>query len=389
MKIDPYNNEKLYNNWKESIENKDLLGISKANSNLTKHFLRDMETGMNVALGSKKGSRSYGRLRALKAKIIFFSKQFKEHFNLNLITNVEEEQLHILFTDMRNGKLRKKNNEVFKAPHHYVKVFKAFWHWHMKVQKKKGKLIQDITVDLDTTGEKPKWVYLSEEDVRKLWDNAQYEYKILLMFLFDSGIRAPTELSNVRISDFYEDFKKLAIREETSKTFGRKINLMICSEVIKEYVKSKKLKDSDFLFNIIPYSFNKYLKRLAIKVLGEGKTLAGEPYSDISMYDLRHSSACYWLPRYKSESAMKYRFGWKKSDMIHYYTELLGMKDTIGEEDMLIDVTKTEIEQKLIKSEKDKVLMQEKITSLENQMQNIYTLTNELARKLKHQELLH
>jgi hypothetical protein len=50
------------------------------------------------------------------------------------------------------------------------------------------------------------------------------------------------------------------------------------------------------------------------KVLGKDRI--------IKMYDFRHSSCCYWLPRYKSENALKYRFGWKKSDMISYYSHL-------------------------------------------------------------------
>ena len=47
---------------------------------------------------------------------------------------------------------------------------------------------------------------------------------------------------------------------------------------------------------------------------------------------------------------MKYRFGWRKSDKIHYYSEMLGMKDTIRQEDMLVDVTKTDIEKELLAS---------------------------------------
>ena len=86
------------------------------------------------------------------------------------------------------------------------------------------------------------------------------------------------------------------------------------------------------------------------------------------MYDFRHCSCCYWLPRYKSESALKFRFGWKKSDKIHYYSEMLGMKDTISEEDILIDTTKTELEQRLTKTEKEKVILNERIKVLEYQM---------------------
>jgi hypothetical protein len=116
------------------------------------------------------------------------------------------------------------------------------------------------------------------------------------------------------------------------------------------------------------------LQRLANKLFGDKTSLAGKSYNLITMYDFRHSSACYWLPRYKSESALKYRFGWKKSEMIHYYTELLGMKDTIAEEDILIDVTKTEIEKQLQKTQKENELLQEKMLNIEKQLRIVKEL---------------
>jgi integrase len=236
---------------------------------------------------------------------------------------------------------------------------------------------------LDTKQEKPRWVYLTEEQVRKLWDNAKFEYKVLMMFLFDTGIRAPTELINVKVSDLFNDFKELNIREETSKTFGRRIKLMLCSEIIKDYVKSKGLNPEDYLFKITPSMTNQYLKRLAQRVLGDEKSPAGQRYSELTMYDFRHISCCYWLPRYKSESALKYRFGWKQSDKIHYYSELLGMKDTIAEEDMLIDTTKTEIEQRMIQSEKKNEILQERLANIEKYMQKLGLITDELHIEIK------
>jgi len=54
-------------------------------------------------------------------------------------------------------------------------------------------------------------------------DLAKYDYRILMMFLFDSGIRAPTELMNVKVSDLEWNSKQnhytLTIRQETSKNF--------------------------------------------------------------------------------------------------------------------------------------------------------------------------
>jgi hypothetical protein len=178
--------------------------------------------------------------------------------------------------------------------------------------------------------------------------------------------------------DLYNDFKELNIRDEISKTFGRRIKLMLCSQLIKDYIKIKELKPEDYLFRTAPALMNQYLKRLAERVLGSDASPAGAKYSELTMYDFRHVSCCYWLPRYKSESALKYRFGWKKSDKIHYYSELLGMKDNISDEDMLVDVTKTEIEQRLTKSEKEKEILQERLATMETQMAKIMQLTEQL-----------
>jgi predicted nuclease with TOPRIM domain len=75
---------------------------------------------------------------------------------------------------------------------------------------------------------------------------------------------------------------------------------------------------------------------------------------------------------------LKYRFGWKSSDKIHYYSELLGMKDTISEEDLLVDTTKTEIEQRLLQSEKKNEILQDRIASMEKEIQKITEVTNKL-----------
>jgi len=224
---------------------------------------------------------------------------------------------------------------------------------------------------LDSSGEKPEWVYLNEEQIRKFADNCNPKYKTIVMFLFDTGIRAPTELMNVKVSDLSKDFKELNIRDEISKTFGRRIKLMLCSELVKRYIKENDLGAEDYLFKFSSYIVNRYLRRLAEKLFGNEKSLAGQKYSELTMYDFRHCSCCYWLPRYKSESALKFRFGWKKSDKIHYYSEMLGMRDTISEEDLLIDVTRTELEKRLTKSENKSELLESQVENMKRQMAEI------------------
>jgi integrase len=378
MRIDPYKHKERYLKWKDSLDG-GIRGISKKNSYLILNYLLDMEHGLNVASGSRKGSRSYVRLNNLKQRMVFLIKLFEEKLKLTDITKVEERQLHEFFSKIRNGEIKRLDGKVYKSPGDYVKIFKAFWHWWQKLNRKKGTKIEDVTVDLDIHNKKPEWVYLDEGQIKKMCDNALYDYKVLIMFLFDTGIRAPTELMNIRVSDFYNEFKELNIREEVSKTFGRRIKLMLCSDLIREYISDKKLVEDDFLFTKQPYSMNKYLHKLAKKLFGDAKSPAGQRYNELTLYDFRHCSCCYWLPRYKSESALKFRFGWKKSDKIHYYSEMLGMRDTISEEDMLVDVTKTEIEQRLIKAEQDKSILNERMKVLEKQMVEILGLVKQGA----------
>ncbi len=178
----------------------------------------------------------------------------------------------------------------------------------------------------------------------------------------------------------------LQIRDEVSKTFGRKLRLMVSSQMIKEYIKNKGLKQGDYLFPINPPIVNKYLQRLAKRIFGEGITDAGKKYSNLTMYDFRHCSCCYWLPRYKSEAALKYRFGWKKSEKIHYYSEFLGMKDTITEEDMLIDITRTEIEKRLTKTEGENEILKERLKINESKWIEVQAQVSELQENLKIRE---
>jgi len=379
MSIDPYKSKEAYLRWKAKVKN-GIPTISPQNSDVIKRYLEDMEIGHNVAISNKKGARGFMRLNSLRFRMIFLTRKFEELFGLTDIINVQEEQLLNFFSQMRNGELLRSTGEQYKSVKDFCNAFKAFWHWHQKVHRKKSIDIRDITVDLDTTGDKPLWVYLDEEQVKTLADKAKYEYRVLMWFLLDTGIRAPTELVNLKVSDLKNNCKELDIR--ISKTFPRKIKLMLTTDLIQGYIKDKQLKFDDYLFPINPIVANRYLKRLAYRVFGDGKSQAGELYSKLTLYDFRHISCCYWLPRYKSESALKYRFGWKKSDKIHYYSEFKGMRDTIAEEDLLVDVTKTEIEKKLKQTWDENSMLKERITIMEEQMTKIMELTNRMYEKI-------
>ncbi|MBU0471622.1 MAG: hypothetical protein KKF65_03290 [Nanoarchaeota archaeon] len=110
----------------------------------------------------------------------------------------------------------------------------------------------------------------------------------------------------------------------------------------------------------------------------------------MSLIDPLTSSNHYWLPRYKSESALKYRFGWKKSEMIHYYTELLGMKDTISEEDLYVDVSKTQLEREIANKGNEITLLQEQLQAQDKKMEAMMEIMKalQLEVKLKNKEIV-
>ena len=103
-KIDPYNYERRYLNWKEKTQ----IAIPEVNSEdsaIIKQYLNDMEAGINIASGSIKGKRSYLRLNALKDRLVWFSRLFWEQYHLDKITSISEEQLLTFFSNLETGQL--------------------------------------------------------------------------------------------------------------------------------------------------------------------------------------------------------------------------------------------------------------------------------------------
>ena len=54
------------------------------------------------------------------------------------------------------------------------------------------------------------------------------------------------------------------------------------------------------------------------------------------------------------------------------------MSDTISEEDMFVDVTKTEIEQRLTKSERENEILKERIKNIEMRLKNVLNRMEDL-----------
>jgi hypothetical protein len=385
LEVDPSDRRKSHLNWLKKI-NYDTNQVdyysfktfSEEGSYYLTRYLIDLWEGKNLAKGTKRGRRSFNHIFGCKTRIsrvltLLHERNQKKLFDLN------EDDTLSLFNDMREGKILTQLGNRFKSVGSYAKLFISFWHWLMRIKKKENTPLLDIVGDIDTRESvKPQWNYLTLKQVEIMSEYAsEFYYKVLIFFLFDSGIRAPKELMNVRIKDIIpipnSNLLFLEIRDDTSKTFGRKIKLMICSDLIKKYIEMTKSKPDDFLFPRSYVSTTRSVQRMGYKAFQIGKIKRAHRKvivtKGITMYDFRHCSVCHYLPIYKSENQIKYRYGWKKTEMIHYYSEFLGMKDTIREEDMLVDTTKTELQQQLAKSEQKTQILEEQLNAQKQEME--------------------
>lgn len=392
--IDPYGYEFMFNKWADEVNSGEGVNyayfsdrISVKASEVLVRFLLDLKIGRNLAKGTKRGGRSAITLINTKSRIPFIVNKLETRFKKEFV-DLEEDDVLDFFEDMKNGMILTNNDEPYKDSVSYMKSFIRFWRYYMRIAKKyENKNVYDICQSLDTSKtNKPPWDYITYEQAQQMSNIAPSPYyKALILFLFDSGIRAPKELMNVRVKDItpIPDSEKmfLQIRDETSKTFGRKIKLMLSSEAIKIYLDLSQKKEEEMLFDYSYQSMNKMIKKLGYQVMNIGYTKKDKNgvtryYEGISMYDFRHSSVCYYLPIYQSENQMKYRYGWKKSNMIHYYSEFIGMKDTINED----KITNNDIQQTK-NQEKEQLLEQMRIQKEETD-QKIKQLEQMLMKAL-------
>ncbi|MDP1854222.1 MAG: hypothetical protein Q8L26_08500 [Candidatus Omnitrophota bacterium] len=354
VKLDIYHHADRYKDWKEEISKSGIDGLSNKNSEILTAYVFDMEQGVNIPRGAKKGARSYQRLNSLRYRIAFIMGMLEKR-DAKDITKVDEKDLVCLFNDMRTGKIKTNVGEAYKSVADYVKIFKAFWHWHMTVNRKKGIQIPDITEDLDTSREKPKFVYITKDQLDSMLPYFSEDEQVVLLFIFDTLIRAPTELMNMKAKDIFvkEGEVYFNISQEISKTIGRTGNFLYCGEAVLKYIKRKGLESNDYIFSFSYPVFTDKLQKVAKQIFGDKLSHPrGELYSKMTLYDFRHSGACH-LRQIAQKSgkisldALRQRGGWTDFTMLNYYTEFLGLTGDIRKEDLLVEADKSRLEKEI------------------------------------------
>lgn len=365
LKRDIHCHEIMYKNWKEkAVLNEKIVhwdkGISRENCMRLTQYVVDMELGQNVGRNSKKGGRSYGRLNVSRRKLLQTFKMLEER-EIKDITGIKEKQLHEFFNDMYKGKIKRQDGKNYEHVSDFVRTFKAFWHWWMKVNRKEGRIINDICEDLELKSPATKFVYFTKEQLDEMLPYFTPDEQVLCLFLFDSLIRFPTECLSLLVKDVYEKDREVWVNipDEVSKTFGRLFNLLYCGEELMKYIRRKDLNADDTLFGFIKddnyvYAFNRKLKQAAVQVLGDkiSHPKAQGKFSEISGYDFRHSGAIHLrvvASRNNSISldALRQRLGHADFEMLNYYTQFLGLTGEIKKEALLVEQDKTRLEKEV------------------------------------------
>jgi integrase len=386
MKRDGYGFIQKWEIWKTSNLNKPPKGVRKEDYKIFIEYLKDMELGLNTP-AARKGKRSAGTLLNLSSHLLFFLKVFKKP-----LVKLTKEDVAKLERDIDSGKILKKNGKKFGAFGNYIKDLKAFWGWMIRT----GKAKENILIFSSSKTDKPSWVYLTEEQAKNFFNNLIPYYRMISWFMYDTGSRV-TEANSIQIKHFSKDFKQVTIPDEAAKTFGRTINLKLCSDLIKEYVQLNNLKEEDYLFQRDLFAMNKYLKTNCGKKFGKDKISdpkAKGKYGTFTLYDIRHNSACFWLNRYPTHSALMYRMGWKNADKVDYYTGFLGQADKLTDADMVSAQDKPkiyELEKNLEKQKSISESQKKDLSELKNQtslvLRRIINGDSKIKESLKYFEI--
>jgi len=355
-KRDVFGNKEKYERWKSDVVEYGIDKLTKKNSDIIVQHIFDMEIGVNISIKNKKGARSYPRLNNLRQRLSQIFRMLQER-GIKDITQISEKELIQFFADMRSGIIKTKEGEIYRSVGDYAKVFTSFWHWHMKVNRKNGKMIMDICEELDKTSEKTRFVYITKEQLDEMLPYFSEEEQLVLMFTFDSIIRAPTELLSLKSKNIFkrEGIVWVDIPADISKThFERSFNLIYSGDAVWKYIIEKNLKPEDYLFNLDHKNLTDKMQKVAIQLFGNrlSDPKAGGEYGELTLYDLRHSGAIHLRilaqkTKKISLDAIRQRGGWVDFKMLNHYTQFIGLDGSINKDDLLIEEDKSKMQKEL------------------------------------------
>lgn len=360
QKIDVYNHEKNFELWEKQLTPKFLEdGLTKENSKFFVSYFK--------WLGERK-SKGYVNRNRSKIKNIFKGMQNK---GINDVTKATIKQIEDYFFEWK-----KQGHSI-----DYAKRWNAIWNWYKQQNRREGKVVIDLCVnlkDLQNGDEgESNFVWLTKDEFDKFRKYFDEDKQTILLFMFDTLIRFPTEILSLRTENIVEKNNEVWIHipKEISKTIGRKFNLVYSGEVVLKYIKKHKKKQGDYLFEISPTMFNQQMQRIAKQIWGDKKSEGGEYYKNITGYDLRHSGSIHFRQLFQktgqSLDLLRERGGWANFDMINYYTKRLGLDGHISKEKLLLEEDKTQLEKNVSKLQEENKKLAMALVKVANEIENI------------------
>lgn len=256
------------------------------------------------------------------------------------------------------------------------KLLKIFLRWRL------GPAKALVLTDWLDTHHRPKTPdFLKEAEIERLYKHCRdARQRFLIAMLFDSGARAE-EFHNLRFEDVYlpenqENFVKITVKQEYSKTLGRTIALYWkhSLEAVREYLAERVvegIKPADPVFKGDYTATRKFLQRLGHKVLKR----------PVHYHLFRHSSTTYYATKLNRQE-LCYRYGWKfSSNMPDIYISRAGM------ETQALDAKFTQTELATVKDdlaqmEQAAKIKDERIQQLEDAMRKLQQNLDAVSRVL-------
>ncbi|MBI3852697.1 MAG: site-specific integrase [Verrucomicrobia bacterium] len=333
-------------------------------------FLDDLGLG-KVNRGKKiSGERQLQYLNALRVPLEFFNKSMAQ-LRLRDVENFEKALSSGGLCNKSTGRPYAHNTQVEMR-----KFLKIFLRWRLGIPKALA-----LTGWFDTHYRPKTPDFLKEAEIERLYKHCRNaRQRFLIAVLFDSGARAE-EFHNIRFEDVQlpegkENFVRITLKQEYSKTLGRTIALYwkYSLETIKEYLAERVaegIKPADPVFRGDYTATRKFLQRL-------GQSVLNRP---VHYHLFRHSSATYYATKLNRQE-LCYKFGWRfSSSMVDAYVARSGMETKALDEKF----TQTELgtlKDDIAKLEQAARIKDEKIRRMEETMELLLTNLNTVSKVL-------
>jgi len=357
--------------WKIAVEDKKLIPL----------YVRDLELGIATGNIIVPGT-VFTYLTNLRVPLEFLKKPVSK------LKPIDTEKLHeaLLKDKIRWLKKKKIDGITKESLEPYAKSSKtkirdsaiSYITWRLK--EKADPLTKVLKIKDKQVLPTPD--YSSEQEMDKLFCAAPTtEFKFFIAVMFDLGPRCE-EFHNIRLEDIHlpkkdENFVRITIKKEYSKTEGRTVSLYWkhSLKAITDYVEERKrdgISEIDPIFKTKCKTMRRWLKEFGNKILGR----------NLYYHLFRHSSATNYANNLDRHEIC-YRYGWKyRSPMPDRYINREGAQNK--KLDVKFERTKIgELQAHIDRMEHQEKIKDEEVKKLKSQVKVIVQENRNMAQQFE------